>query len=95
MKQISLLSSSFLSQWDTVTLKNLKAKFPDLKRKMNPTARNSSVDLECTRGADTDMLFVPELNKILMLDINTGSASTVYSILVIMSPVLRTRIVLN
>jgi hypothetical protein len=57
-----------------VTLKNLKAKFPDLKRKMNPTARNSSVDLECTRGADTDLLFVPELNKILMLDINTGSA---------------------
>jgi hypothetical protein len=56
-------------------LKNLKAKFPDLKRKMNPTARNSSVDLECTRGADTDLLFVPELNKILMLDINTGSAS--------------------
>jgi hypothetical protein len=72
-------------------LKNLKAKFPDLKRKMNPTARNSSVDLECTRGADSDLLFVPELNKILMLDINTGSAS----ILVIMSPVLRIRIVLN
>ncbi len=67
-------------------MKNLKAKFPDLKRKMNPTARNSSVDLECTRGADSDLLFVPELNKILMLDINTGSASkglsSRYSILV-------------
>ena len=63
-------------QWDTMTLKNLKGKFPDLKLRSMTTGKtsgsSSGVDMACTLGASSDMLCVPEHNKILMLDIITG-----------------------
>jgi hypothetical protein len=60
-----------------MTLKNLKAKFPDLKLRSLSSGKTSSsssqaVDMTCTEGATSDLLCVPEHNKILMLDIISG-----------------------
>jgi hypothetical protein len=63
-------------QWDTMTFKNLKTKFPDLKLRSVTSGKtiNSSlaVDMACTEGASSDLLCIPEHNKILMLDIISG-----------------------
>jgi len=61
-----------------MTLKNLKTKFPDTKLRSITTGKTSSscvVDLACTVGAGSEMLLVPEHNKILMLDIMTGTGT--------------------
>lgn len=70
---LSLGSDRRLRKWDTMSLKNLKTKFPDLKSKISSSGRSNSMDLACTVGADREVLFVPELNKTLMLDIASGS----------------------
>lgn len=64
---VSLGNDNRLRKWDTVTLKNLKTRFPELKIKCK-----GSVELICTEGGRSDYLLMPEHNNVAVFNMITG-----------------------
>jgi len=58
-----------IRKWDTVTLKNLKTKFPEIAIK-----GKGNVPMSCLEGGDVDYLLLPHSNNIQVYDTRTGCA---------------------